>query len=376
MAHAVTMRQGRTHAVYGSGTPPWHHAETQAKIFAGLLSDEEILREVEPCIWTEKQAFFLNRMGEYQPAGRFYLSVAEWRDGRDDAVGQCTEQRKNYQFSDFFLSAKPVVEKFGAVWDAGGVLSGGSEFWLCAKLPEDWTAIHGDTYQKYLTFSAAATGAKAYRVWPAVVRAICKNTVDYSEMSASSIIRKTASGDVDAKVLEVADQIEQAIHEFEAGHRTILEMLDVELKPIETANFVLQALGIDLPEIKKGHKDWSSKAVNLMNRITRVLTHGKGAVGTPEQSGTLKFAFDTVTEFVDHHRTVRKTTGNPDADTVVSNILGSGRDVKRNALTVARNIIGADGKVEQVMEVVEFTDSNVNLQADNLSDLLQRPVNY
>ena len=366
MSHEIVYRNGRYQAVYGSGEMPWHHDQTGCTILDGLLTGSQVLEALEiPHYETWRGKAFNPETGEEVECEDFAYSVARWPDGEVVPVGQVMKGFGQYQYEDFLRIAEPIIEEFGAVFDAGGILLRGAEYWLTAKLPDTINVTEKDQYQGYLGFYCGATGSLALNIFPTMTRMVCRNTTTFAERGAKSRIRKLHKGDTALKVDEAREELEQYWQAFQEGRTTFLEMLDVPLSTTELTNFVLQSIGLDLPAIKRGEKDWTGHALTKLEEIAYILEHGNGARRTPEQKGTLKYAYDTAVEWCDHYRT-RKGKNK----SVVRNTLFDGAaKVKAGIYQQAKQILTADGKIEEVYEVVDFADKGV----EEFSDLLATP---
>lgn len=133
------------------------------------------------------------------------------------------------------------------------------------------------------------------------------------------------------------------------GERKFEDMTGYTLGQSDRLKFVMDAFGWS-PE-----DEMTTRKKNIIEEIATVWDRGLGARAGVTEKDSLWHMFNTVTEYVDHGRTVRGGNGR-----LKSTQFGSGAQVKERAFKNAVALM-ADGteqevKVEQDLQGSEFSD--------------------
>jgi phage/plasmid-like protein (TIGR03299 family) len=227
-----------------------------------------------------------------------------------------------------FLDA--IAADGGIRYHTAGALRRGEQIWLLGKLSGQ-IRVKGsdDLTEKYLLLSNSHDGSSALRVFFTPIRVCCSNTLAMADRSGKGEgIAIRHQGDLPAKVREAQevlglarryyDDLELRI-DFLAGHHPTAAQL---------ARY-FEAL---YPDPAEGS---NSRAKNVRDSLYNLFERGKGQE-IPAIRHSAWVAFNSVTEFVDHHRSTRgRTDHDRGSNRLESAWFGSGNRLKQQAFRLA-----------------------------------------
>ena len=106
---------------------------------------------------------------------------ANVRDSDGAILGVVTNKYSIVQNKDAFAFTDSLVEE-GLTYETAGVLRGGKQIWLLAKMPE--TMILDDKLEPYVCFTNTHDGTGAVRVCMTPTRVCCANTLNLALSTA------------------------------------------------------------------------------------------------------------------------------------------------------------------------------------------------
>jgi phage/plasmid-like protein (TIGR03299 family) len=223
-----------------------------------------------------------------------------------------------------------IVRGANAEFVKGGLMKGGNVAYLQAKFP-DSIRVKGtnDAIDKYLTFVNSFDGSSPFYILPTLIRIFCTNQFAALSRDAKANglkIRHTRSAD------ERIQQADEALLELMDAYRTV----EIKVNALADTKFsdkmmdaaVRKLFGVK-PDLKD--EDVATRTLNNMNKVRELFEAGVGLEGW---RGTAWAAFNAVTEFADHHRSLRSST-----DPFEANLIGSGALLKDKGLKVINQVI-------------------------------------
>ena len=315
MAHNV-----ETMAYAAAGGVPWHRLGVS--MGEGVLDVDSMIRaagmEWEP----ELLAVYARTAGyEREP-----VALPEWR-----AVVRSDTHAPLGVVSDGYvpLSNRDAFDFLGALLadgqvqiESAGVLRGGREVWVLARIPEGAT-IAGEAHRGYILVTTGHDGAHAVTIRPTLVRVICNNTLNMALAQRRDAltfrIQHTRSLPERLKIASAALQMTTE------AQRAMAERLEAFARTQVPAE-ALERLCAELFPVGEDGKRGPRVAVNF-ERFRGVMARNVGKLGT-----TAYGVLQGVTDYVDHHR-VRDvdTLAGAERRFATSVISGTGVDMKARA---------------------------------------------
>jgi len=315
MAHEIEVVNGMERFV--STQPAWHGLGT---IVQEALTAAEAIHLAGLDTTASLQDMYVQSSAGWVTVPDKHAVVREDDNRVLGVVGNNYEIIQNRDCFDFMDS---LIGEGQAVYETAGSLRGGSRLFLTVKLPEAMY-IGPDKVEKYLLLSTSHDGSLALKVQWTPVRVVCANTLSVAlgKKSTSSIaVRHTES--YRDKITEARKVLQLTELYYARMEATFNQMLNT---PLTTLRF--SAVVDEL--FPKKEKD-STKAANDKKLILDLFHGGKGHENI---QGTQWAAFNAITEFVDHHKTVIVQKGNDQNEIKMESAIltgGNGSRMKQNA---------------------------------------------
>jgi phage/plasmid-like protein (TIGR03299 family) len=300
--------------VLGSNTPAWHGLGT---VFAGLLSPLRCYIEgvgaremIEMPVLAGGQVVdgYKAILGTYSNGQRTPLSIV------GDGYGLLKD-------SAFF----EILEKvYGgrAVVETAGTLRNGRRIWALVK--RDSWAVNGDTVNTFDLWVNRHDGSGCFELHRTNIRVVCQNTWNAAIGSGRARVfgvRHTVN--VDAGIAQAIRLVETVDAAQKAEQVKAQRLADVEMRQEEAETFFRSLLGAK----EDGNGEINGKVGAQLDTLNDLFKRGTGNFGATRWD-----AFNAVTEFTDHSRTVRTTNGRSKAEARFESVLlGSGDDLKARA---------------------------------------------
>jgi len=247
-------------------------------------------------------------------------------------VGNSYQPVQNYQCFGFLDS---IVSDGRLRYHTAGALGQGERVWMLAKFPGEIRIKDSeDVTEQYLLLSNSHDGTSALRVYFTPIRVVCANTLGVAERRSRgqgvSIMHK---GNLSSKVAEAQDVLGFAKRFYDNLDDNINRLAHhyPSRKQLET---YFTNLYPDTPDSK------NQRAKNIRKNLIYLFENGRGQ-NIPETKLTTWAAFNSVTEFVDHHRSTRGRTDDEKVSRRLESAwFGSGARLKADAWTAALEMAG------------------------------------
>lgn len=321
MSHNLNFNEAGQASMFYYGDEPWHGF---GKKVNRALTAQEALEEAGLDYEVVKQPIYL---GDNTKIDGKFATCRTDKTGEDSVLGVVGDRYTVIQNADMLNFFDPIVGRQEAVYHTAGVLGKGERIWLMAKLPESMRIGNEDIIDKYILLTNSHDGTKSAIVKICTTRVVCENTLNFSLLDEGKQfnIRHTTNYqdklDQAYKVLGIAQDY------FKVVEQQIQQMSMVDFNDKQLMDYVNGLLGIT--EQKEMDEEISTRMINKRAEILELAETGKGADMT---RGTLWGAVNAVTEFVDHHSTVKN------GKYIDSVWFGSGNDLKTKAYTTALNL--------------------------------------
>lgn len=241
------------------------------------------------------------------------------------------------------LAAEGVIPKI----ETAGSLRGGRDVFFLVPLGE-YEAAPGDTVKEYLLFASSHDGTGALRIIATGVRVVCKNTHTEALAGAEGTgISVAHDGLMEAKLDEIVLMVQAARKRGEAFKLTIQEMANYTLSRDAMLDYLRKVFAAAFPDKEKrvgnATRFLGMQAESEREELVSTwYTLAGNATGNNPGGSNLWTAYNGITEWADHRRTVRVTAGaNGDrqGSRVYSNLFGTGSVIKAHAMKQAELVL-------------------------------------
>jgi len=252
------------------------------------------------------------------------------REDTREILGITTDKYKIVQNKNAFSFFDVVVGEGQAIYHSAGALGKGERIWILAKLPNDIIINSEDKVEKYLCLTNSHDGKSSLRMYFTPVRVVCQNTLNMSMSDAKNGISIRHSGDIKSKINQAREILGISINYYNQFSETIKKFETIDMQK-ETLNaYFDKVLNINDEE------EMSTRKENQKHDLLCLFENGKGQKLGNKHS--LWKAYNSITEYVDHKRTVKNVVKNP-SNKLNSIWFGSGAKLKEKAYKEAIALI-------------------------------------
>lgn len=244
------------------------------------------------------------------------------REDNKNILGFTTSKYKIVQNVDAFSFFDVVVGEGQAIYHSAGALGKGERIWILAKLNGNIKINKDDIVEKYLCLTNSHDGKSSLRMYFTPVRVVCQNTLNMSMADAKNGISIRHTGNIQHKVDEARRVLGISIDYYKQFEQTILQMENRQLQEEELNKYFDSVLNIDNKE------ETSTRKENQKDELLSLFDNGQGQKTGNKHS--LWKAYNSVTEYADHYRTV-KNIEKDNSNKLSSIWFGSGAKLKERA---------------------------------------------
>lgn len=335
MAHNIHFNSvlGKFAAIFGNGEAAWHNLGT---VKSGLLTMEEIFTETGmDQMVVEVQPFFDAIGNETGFHGVFRIDNGV-------CLGPCGEGYQVLQNAELFPWADSLIGMHnGAHYESAGVLGKGERIWALARVPSLDFIIGEDKNVAFLLFVSSHDGSLATTTKLTYVRVVCENTLAMGLHDGKKAIKIKHTKNM-------KDRMETALRLFKGTQATAMnfqERIEFLANKSFTKEHVEKVLDSLFPKKEKveGEKVRDGKRNNILDEILE-LYNGNDENAFPEQAGTGYALLNAITNYVDHSKIVRNTSGNENIDRdalrAEQATFGTGATMKEQAFEIILEVAG------------------------------------
>jgi phage/plasmid-like protein (TIGR03299 family) len=300
----------------GSNTQAWWGFQT-GHLWQGLLSPLRCwvegtgAREMfeVPLVGPDGEPFegYKGIVGTYSNGNRTGLSVV------GENYGLMTDQK--------FFEILEQVYNGRAVVETAGTLRNGRRVWCLVKR-DQWSVTTGDKVMTYDLWVNRHDGSGCWELHRTNVRVVCSNTWQMAIGNGRNRVIGIAHRANILDHVKSALATLEVVQKNEAAERAKVQALAAaKFSYSEAESFFKVLVGL------RDGDDKATRMINQVNSMNELFVRGTGNEGKTRWD-----AFNAVTEFVDHSRTIRLTNGRSQSEArFESSLFGSGDAVKAKA---------------------------------------------
>lgn len=174
-----------------------------------------------------------------------------------------------------------------AKYHTAGALFNGKRIWLLCKLPEQIVVMDDDTVDRYLLLVNAHDGTSSCKVMFTPIRVVCNNTLNLATSKAETKVNIAHTGDIEKKLNEARRILGIAINYFRNLEEAYKAFAAKALVETDLRKYVANVL--------------PGETTRMHNIRQQVLNLHEIGAGSEIAHRTLWGAYNSITEFVDHH---------------------------------------------------------------------------
>ncbi len=228
-----------------------------------------------------------------------------------------------------------IFGKGKAVYHTGGYLGNGEVVWLLAKLDRPMhIANKQDVVEPYALFSNSHDGSLAFSISLTTVRVVCQNTLRMAlqDRKLGEHFRRSHQGTL-AEHTEAAKTFWSAtLQELERTEQMFNALAkqpcnDTQFNQVVEKLLPMPAQPRNANQDPRRLKAWKTRTETInqaRTKIQQLRSNGKG-MDLDSANGTYWGALNAITEYVDHHHTIK------DDSCLAYALLGDGMDLKVKA---------------------------------------------
>ena len=256
--------------------------------------------------------------------------IAIIREDTKEVLGITSNKYQIIQNIDAFDFFDTLVGSGQAIYHSAGALGEGERIWILAKLPNDIIVNNDDVVEKYLCLTTSHDGKSSLQMYFTPVRVVCQNTLNMSMANSKNGISIRHSNQYKNKIEEARNILNISINYYSQFGQIIKKFESVEMQKESLNKYFDKVLEIN------DDKETSTRKENQKHDLLCLFENGKGQkIGNRH---SLWKAYNSFTEYVDHHRTV-KNLDKDNTNKLNSIWFGSGAKLKEKAYTEALALI-------------------------------------
>jgi phage/plasmid-like protein (TIGR03299 family) len=194
-----------------------------------------------------------------------------------------------------------IVRTKEAVYESAGQFNGGRIVWMTARIPSDATV---DPVDKYLLLTTSHDGTTPIIAAALALRIWCANQIQAAIRKAKNKFRIRHTTNVEERIAEARKMMVGSLKYFHEVDELYEKMKNVKFTEAQLVTLVERVFSFD-PDATKSNR----QVTRLENITEKVIDLSKTGNGTnlPGVKGTAWGAYNAVTEYLDHHTTVKGT---------------------------------------------------------------------
>ncbi len=347
MAHEIDTTVKANGSLYLRNSVAWHGLGTVVEKDVNLLEIPDLIGinwnvVKKPLFYNSQNVQGVNDLGELTYEQNMVEShVATVRMDTGSQLGIVGKDYEVIQNEEIFHWSKAFGEFGNVIVETSGSIFAGRNVWALLRMDGmGFDFGGGDKVNPYLLISTSHDGSKTLTIVPTAVRVVCANTMSLA-LKANSQGRKKNGLEHGWKLshtknvrnrMEDAKKMILRTHEsFEATKEQIQSLANTRCDIDILNDITAKVWTVDTLE---KDKETSKRAQSIQeNRLQEIKQLWKSPTNqTTFAANNLWGAFNSITEYIDHHNTIRVTEGKDAKEQrFFSTQFGNGSVLKANA---------------------------------------------
>ena len=214
MAHELEIIDGKA-SFFAVREPGWHQL---GQVVSDALTTKDALRlsGLDYTVHKTQEPVYFRTAGEFGNQSAFlngaFATYRSWGDGRIDGLGVVGKDYQVVQTTEAADLVEAITDQHhSAIWETGGSLREGRQFFMSIKLGEEFTFPgSGDRIETWMVVASSHDGSMALTVYITRIRVVCANTLAWSLGRATNVYRVKHTSGATAKVSEARESLELA----------------------------------------------------------------------------------------------------------------------------------------------------------------------
>lgn len=239
-----------------------------------------------------------------------------------------------FQNAEKFAFFDEVIGRGQAVYTGGGEFKGGRRVFIQAKLNGSLRINQtDDIVDKYVLLADSHDRSSCLRVLFTPIRVVCQNTLARALESKDGIsIRHTANAEL------AVESAQRALGIATMYYESLAPVIDRMAQKQIAAQALGQYLKTLFPD--NANAETKTRTENIRQDVEHLFTRGKGN-DLPGVKGTVWAAYNAVTEYLGHERSVRgRSRTEKAANRMESVLFGSSARLAEKAFDLASDLVG------------------------------------
>lgn len=281
-------------------------------------------------------------------------SYGVYRDDTDTFLGAVGSIFTPIQNKEQFRFVDSLIESVdGAHYVAAGSIDGGEQVFCVAEIAAFDVASDGDKYKAFVVFRDYKNSKGSAEARVSLLREICTNGMHSCVAESALKFRHTTN------VKRRMELAAESIGMIERSYNEIREKLETlgrrRFQDSRTVENVLAQLFPPTPSEIEHNRINNQRNENMLSVSQLFVDNDGGAF--PDQSGTALALYHSVTNHVDHEKTMRRKDGYTETEArAFSSLFGTGADFKAKALDL---ILAETENLPTFERKYSFAGSNV-----------------
>ena len=216
MSHEIETINGKA-SFFAVREPAWHQLgevvenaqrTSDALELAGL--NYTVHKSVKPVTFTYPVALKYGAQTFDVPS--VYATFREWPNGNIDGLGAVGENYQVVQTQEAAEFVEAITDQHSqAIWETGGSLRDGKQFFMTIKLGEEFELNkNDDKVDTWMVVASSHDGSMALTVYITRIRVVCANTLTWSLSEAANVYKVKHTAKAQARVADARKAIDLA----------------------------------------------------------------------------------------------------------------------------------------------------------------------
>lgn len=216
------------------------------------------------------------------------------------------------QNRDAFAFLEPALGKDIAYLETVGALGQGERVWAMAKLPDDFDIAPGDPVERYILITNTHDGSGSVKCIFTPIRVVCQNTLSAALKGAKHTVSIRHTKSAGKRMKELHKLLNANEKYWDKLKAAFTQLMLRDMTQFEVIEFIETMFPGKREEVRKADGSTimidtvPTRTQNMRDAVTNLFEGD--AKGSKSVGRTHMGMFQAFTEWLDHHRSLNKTT--------------------------------------------------------------------